>query len=327
MRREKSDQAGDATIVFTRMFELNSQLTQLRDFYYEAALKQKSEKDFVFAPRLIDTPAFFTLDHLQRHLNNPLLMPGWFSLFWQGKSVDCAPAVGNKVVQNATLSILNKSFIQDYLAHGAALVLEAIECLEPDINAMCAAIDAAHNHVLSNAVVFFSQQGGEAYRGHFDTDDALVIQLAGQKKWRLYERVPPRQVEQGNLSAQQLGPVRTELVLNPGDALFVRSCTPHLVQTTGPYSLHMTFDICDHNVPADDALNLAMQAFQQDAAGSYTVPEGVIDKLIAHMQAPGYRQRINELQTARARHQTHARDVGLEPCHAFRTLACARRGA
>lgn len=308
------------------MTELPPQLKLLRDFYYERALTLSAEKNFVYAPRLIDSPAFFTIEHLQRHINNPLMMPGWFSLFWQGKAVDCAPAVGNKVVQNATLSILNKNIIQDYLSHGAALLLEGVECFEPDINAMCGAIDAPHRHVVSNAVVFFSQKGGEAYRGHFDTDDALAVQLDGQKKWRLYPRVAPRLVEQGDLSAAQLGPVEAEIVMNPGDALFVRSGTPHLVETTGAYSLHMTFDICDHNVPADHALNVLMQEFERDATRSYTPPEGVVEKLMQHLQSPSYRARIEEAQSARADacRQVRAMLAGNHVTHLAQLQAAAR---
>src|SRR5687768_12808721 len=121
------------------MSELPCQLRILRDFYYEA-LKQPAETSMVHAPGLIDKPAFFTLEHLQRHLNNPLLMPGWFSLIWQGKSVDCKPAVGRKIIRNSEVSFLNKGAVQDYLSHGASLVLEGIEFLERDINAMCSAI-------------------------------------------------------------------------------------------------------------------------------------------------------------------------------------------
>jgi hypothetical protein len=279
-----------------------------------------------YADRLIDQPAFFTIEHLQRHLNNPLLMPGWFSLFWQGKAIDCTPAVGNKVVQNATLSILNKGIIQEYLSHGAALLLEGVECLEPDINAMCAAIDAPHEHVMSNSVVFFSQRGSEAYRGHFDTDDALVIHLGGQKKWRIYERVPPRLVDQGDLTVEQLGKVQAEIVMNPGDALFIRSCTPHLVETTAPYSLHMTFDICDHNVSAETALNLLTQEFAREATRSYTPPEGVVDKLMQHARSPAYWKQLNELQSTRAEHCKRSRAMLSGNCVTHFTQLMAAEG-
>ena len=53
------------------MSELPQQLRQLADFY-AAAFSAPSDKSYAIAPGLIDQPDFFTLQHLERHLNNPL---------------------------------------------------------------------------------------------------------------------------------------------------------------------------------------------------------------------------------------------------------------
>ena len=117
--------------------ELSPDLRALRDFYYKTAKKLPEGQDFVHAKGLIERPAFFTLEHLKKHLNNPLLMPGWFKLFWQGRVVDCTPAVGHKVIQASEVQFLNKGILEDYLGRGASLVLEGIDLLEPMVNAMC----------------------------------------------------------------------------------------------------------------------------------------------------------------------------------------------
>ena len=288
--------------------ELSPQLRLLRDFYYKTALKRPAETNMVHAPGLIDRPAFFTMEHLQRYLNEPMLMPSWFLLLWQGKRVDCTPAVGNKIIQGNEVPFLNKGIIQEYLSHGAALVLEGIDLLDPVINAMCGAIDAPHASVFSNSVVFFSQKGQEAYRGHIDTDDVLVIHLAGQKKWRIYERLPTRRVNLDELPPEQMGKLQAEIVMNPGDALFLRNGSPHSVETTGAFSLHMSFDICDRTINAETALNLLTQEFDRDASRPYTPIEGVMEKLAQHAQSPAYWKRIEEL---RAKHKENYRNARL----------------
>lgn len=280
------------------MSELPPQLLALRDFYYQTALKLPAEASMAHAPGLITNPSFFTCGHLHRHINNPMLLPGWLSLYWQGKPVDCAPAVGRKRIQKGELAIFNKAILDEYLGRGAAVVLEGIEFLESDINAMCAAIDAPHEHVMSNAVVFFSQRGNEAYRGHFDTDDALIIHLAGRKKWRVYDRLAPRRVNQGDLTPEQMGRLQAEFVMNPGDALYVRNSTPHMVETASDYSLHMTFDICDHSVSPEAALDLLTGQFDRDATRSYSPTRAVVEKLVAHAQSPAFWKKIDELQAA-----------------------------
>ena len=135
-------------------------------------------------------------------------------LYWQGKRVDCTQAVGHKIVQAQPMPFLNKTIIQEYLAHGAAVVLEGIDFLEPAVNALCAEVDAAHPCVMCNAEVFFSQRGQEAYRGHFDLDDVLVIQLEGQKKWKVYEQLPPRRVKLEELTPDEMGTDRKSTRLN-----------------------------------------------------------------------------------------------------------------
>ena len=288
--------------------ELSPQLRQLRDFYYKTALKLPADQDFVRAEKLIDRPAFFTLEHLQAHLNNPLLLPTYFKMYWQGKVVDCNPAVGHKVIQASEAPFLNKGILQEYLANGASMVLEGIDILDPTINAMCGAIDAANECVLSNSVVFFSQaQGGEAYRGHLDTADVLVVQLAGRKKWFVHQRQRPRWIKLNELDAAAMGPVQAEFVMAPGDALFVKSYTPHQVQTADDYSMHMAFDICDRRINADTALHVLLEQYNRDAAPTYTPTAGILEKLVAQAGSRQYQEQLAQLGQAQIENYKRAR--------------------
>lgn len=289
------------------MSELHPQLRQLRDFYYKTALKLPAEQNFVRGERVIDKPSFFTVEHLKQHLNNPLLMPNYLALMYQGRKVDLTPAVGHKVIQAAEVPFLNKGILEDYLNHGASLVLEGIDILQPDINAFCAALDAPHDCVMSNAVGFFSQKGNEAYRGHLDLDDVLVIQLAGRKKWRIFERQAPRRADMFDLPPEKMGKQVAEFEALPGDALYMRSKTPHLVETTGDYSLHLSFDICDRNVTPETALHMLIGEFDRDASPSYTPTAGVLEKLVQHAGSPSYLARVADLQAKQKENYKRAR--------------------
>ncbi|MDB5807731.1 MAG: hypothetical protein JWN73_5053 [Betaproteobacteria bacterium] len=289
------------------MSELSPQLRQLRDFYYKTALKLPAEQHYVRAEKLIDNPSFFTVEHLKQHLNNPMLMPNYLALMYQGKRIDLTPAMGHKVIQAAEVPFLNKGILEDFLSHGASLVLEGVDILQPDINAMCAAIDAPHDCVVSNSVAFFSQKGNEAYRGHLDLDDVLVVHLGGAKKWRIFERQNPRRVEMFDLPPEKMGKQVAEFEMLPGDALYMRSKTPHLVETSGDYSLHMSFDICDRNVTPETALHMLMAEFDGDASPSYTPTSGVMEKLVAHAGSPAYQGKVAELQAKQKENYARAR--------------------
>jgi len=95
--------------------------------------------------------------------------------------------------------------------------------------------------------------------------------------------------------------------MQPGDALYMRSKTPHLVETTGDYSLHMSFDICDRNVTPETALHMLMAEFDRDASPSYTPTPGVLEKLVAHAGSPAYQAKLAELQAQQKENYKRAR--------------------
>jgi hypothetical protein len=290
--------------------DLPPQLRQLRDFYFQAVRSLPPERDFVHAASLIERPAFFTLEHLRTSLNSPLLMPGYIALYWQGKEVDCSKAVASKFIKQGTeIAFLNKGIIEEYLARGASLVLEGLDILDPSINALCAALDSAHDCAFSNSVAFFSQRGNEAYRGHFDTQDVLAVHLAGEKRWVIHERQAPHLHDQNDLPPEKMGRAQAEIVMRPGDALFMRAFVPHQVQTTAEYSLHMSFDVCDRQVPLQAALGLVMEQYGRDATACYAPPADVMQKAMAHASSEAFTRRLAQLQSDHKRSYQYARQL------------------
>jgi ribosomal protein L16 Arg81 hydroxylase len=281
---------------------MHPQLTTLLTFLTETAWKLPEDRDFWHQKGLIGTPAFFTLQDLKAYVNSPMLMPSYFSLIYQGKHVDCKPAIASKVVQRVHIEFLNRGVLEDYLSRGAALVAEGLDIVFPQINEFCAAIDAARPGVLSNPLVFFSQRGTEAYRGHFDADDVLVMHLAGQKKWRLHARQAPRRVEMGELSPEKMGPLRKEITLNPGDALYLKAGTVHHVETTSPYSMHLSVDIADRNLYPEALLEMLLTQYNRASAGTCAPSEKVVAKFIEHASSPEFQQRIADAQREQMLH-------------------------
>jgi hypothetical protein len=275
---------------------MHPQLTALLNFLTGTAWTLPESRDHWHQKGLIGTPEFFTMKDMKAYVNSPMLMPEYFSLIYQGKRVDCSQAIAHKVVQRVHIQFLNRGVIEDYLSRGAALVLEGLDIVFPEINAFCGTIDEARPNVLSNAVVFFSQHGTEAYRGHCDSDDVLAVQLAGQKKWRLHARQPHRRVDLGELSAEKMGPLSKEVIMNPGDVLYLKAGTPHQVETTGPFSLHMSFDIADRNLFPETTLQLLLDQYNRAAASAYAPSEAVVDKLVEHASCAEFKQRVAAAQ-------------------------------
>jgi len=225
--------------------ELTPVQRRIRDFYFKEGLGAPPDVTHVHRPNLVPDQQLFSLEHLRRHLNDPLFDLDYVNLFQAGKPVDLSSAGLYKLVQKRKIRFVDRRVLQQHFERGAACVLEGLDILEPEINALATALDRGRTATFSNATAFFSQRGHEAYRGHVDTDDVLVIHMAGEKRWWFHRRQAPRRVNLADLDAAQMGPVEDEVVMRPGDVLYLRNYTPHRVETLSPCSLHVSFDLCD----------------------------------------------------------------------------------
>lgn len=270
---------------------LPADLKKLFGFYIEQ--RKNPPKDFACAQGLLSLPSFFSVERLQQHLNNPLLSPEWVQLRFKEEFFPLEKEMLWKKVQEKDLRFIDKSRIHDVLARGGSIVLEGLDILEPVINAFLVKVDAAMPCALSNAVAFFSQKNNEAYRGHRDEDDVLVIQISGEKKWRIFAPQQRRYLGNFPLTVAQMGEQIAEIVMRPGDALFVRAGVPHLVETTGDHSLHIAFDLVDRTPGVEDISFSANQLYKQASENPHVPVSQVIDHYTGVLQDPKFLQEMS----------------------------------
>jgi quercetin dioxygenase-like cupin family protein len=281
------------------MTELPPQLRLVRDFFFKQASSLPPERSYLHHPRLIENQTIFRLEDLSKHLNNPFLRLEFLQIVDRGKLVDTQPARCVKIVQRRPIEFVNRRMLQDYLEKGAACLLEGVDILEPQVSQLAAILDRAHSCTFSNAVVFFSQRGNEAYRGHLDTDDVLAIHLAGAKKWRIHARQAPRRSHLVELEESEMGPLETEIVMRPGDALYLRSGTPHRVETVGDYSMHLSFDLCDRGAVIETVFDLLLKHYDRDALRPYGTAREVLEKAATLGHSETFRREFDTLQQQR----------------------------
>lgn len=272
--------------------KLHKDLQALLNFYR----KQRSELPDVYsyATGVINNPSFFTVRDLQHHLNNPLLRPAWVHVKRDGDRVELEKNCFYKTVQGRQLDFMDKELLNSEISRGAAVVLEGIDILDAGVNAFVGQLDESLPCVMANSVVFFSQQGNEAYEGHLDADDVLVLQLAGKKTWHLFKPQQRRYAGIQNLDDQQLGPVMQEITMRPGDALYLRAGVPHRCITAGPFSLHMAFDLVDNTPSTKDIAGEATNQYNHASELPYQPADSIVDRYVSIMQSPEFKQALNE---------------------------------
>ena len=259
-----------ASIVATNSAEsrLHPELAQVLERFREA--RAEPPETLKHWSGVLQRPSFFGVEALQEHLSNPLLLPNWLTLVFRGQIVPLEQAGCYKIVQTKQLHFLDKRVLDQYLAQGASVVLEGLDILDPGINAFVAQLDTGFPCSLANCVAFFSQRGNEAYRGHLDCDDVLVIHLAGEKRWRLFARQAARRVNMNDLTPEQMGKQVAEVTMRPRDVLYVRSAVPHICDTVASHSLHLSFDLCDRTPTLEHQIQAALTRYQQATCRPYT---------------------------------------------------------
>lgn len=269
---------------------LHPELTQLLNFYL--AQRKDPPPVFTHALQVIPSPTFFSVQKLQQYLNNPLLTPDWVHLRSRGQTVPLDSVVQWKLVQSKKLMFMDKDVINTQLQQGAAIVLEGIDIMDADINRFVAKVDEALPCSLANCVAFFSQRDNEAYGGHCDTDDVLVIQLEGEKVWQLYKPQQRRYVNNSPLNNEQLGPVTHEVTMRPGDALYVRAGVPHLVRTPGEYSLHLAFDLCDRIPNIEQITHEANTRYNTACEDTYQPATKMVDRYVNILKSAEFQRSL-----------------------------------
>ena len=272
--------------------KLHKDLQSLLDFF----LKQRQNLPDVFTYKagVINNPSFFTVADLQRHLNNPLLHPDWLYIKQDGVRVQLEKFCFYKTVQNKQLNFIDKDVINNEINKGAAVVLEGIDLLDPVVNEFVTRLDDSLPCVLSNAEIFFSQQDNEAYEGHCDADDVLVVQLAGKKTWNLYAPQQRRYAGIQNLNEQQLGPVMQEINMRPGDALYLRAGVPHRCVTSAPFSMHMSFDLVDSSPQVLDITNEATKHYAHACELPYAPLADVVERYVSILKSDQFQAALVE---------------------------------
>jgi len=144
--------------------------------------------------------------------------------------------------------VLDEKVLQLY-ADGATLVLQGLHRTWP------ALVDLAQN--LSAALAqptqvnaYLTPAGSQGFGTHYDTHDVFVLQVDGRKHWRIHPPVLPDPLERqpwggraDEVSATAEGRPALDVVLAPGDALYLPRGWLHSAQAQESSSLHLTVGI------------------------------------------------------------------------------------
>jgi hypothetical protein len=127
---------------------------------------------------------------------------------------------------------------------GATIVLQGLHLTWTPLARVCRALEAVLGHpVQANA--YYTPRHSQGLGVHHDTHDVLVLQVAGEKRWLVYEPAVELPLREQRYRDEFGGPgqVVEDLVLQPGDTLYLPRGWLHEALTSESDSLHLTIGV------------------------------------------------------------------------------------
>jgi hypothetical protein len=127
---------------------------------------------------------------------------------------------------------------------GATIVLQGLHLTRPTLGAFCRSLEAALGHP-AQANAYYTPRSAQGLPVHHDTHDVFVLQVAGEKRWLVYEPALELPLRNQRYSAELggPGPPVEDRVLRAGDMLYLPRGWLHEALTSDTDSLHLTVGV------------------------------------------------------------------------------------
>jgi ribosomal protein L16 Arg81 hydroxylase len=176
----------------------------------------------------------------------------------------------------------------DAFARGATIVLQALHLHWPAAALYCRDLEKRLGcPVQANA--YHTPASARGFAVHHDTHDVFVLQLAGRKRWRVYEPVLELPLKDQRWSPELGDPGAPihDFTLEAGDTLYLPRGWPHEATTSDDESLHLTVGV--HPQTRLDALRMALDScdddveFRRSMPADGALPDDLLERLAARL--------------------------------------------
>jgi ribosomal protein L16 Arg81 hydroxylase len=167
----------------------------------------------------------------------------------------------------------------ELFADGHTLVLQGLHRVWPALVDFAGQLVTDLGHpVQVNAYVTPRQSQG--FSAHYDTHDVFVLQVAGEKRWRIHQPVLPSPLRDQSWTDHRAAveerageePV-IDTVLRPGDSLYLPRGYLHAAEALGGVTCHLTVGV--HPVTRHDLLSALVDLVGDDEQLRASLPFGV----------------------------------------------------
>lgn len=168
---------------------------------------------------------------------------------------------------NASVNLANESLVDadrvlELFDEGATVVFQGLIHHKRSIGERCSQL-SKELFAKVNANAYLSAAASKGAR-HFDFHDVFMVQLQGTKRWQVNKPLIPHPTEQLAGQNDDVGEQLLDVVLKPGDVLYLPRGFWHECETGDNASLHLT--ISARALDCTDVLRSALEAFESEPA-------------------------------------------------------------
>lgn len=142
------------------------------------------------------------------------------------------------------IGIADVKRISEEYRRGATVALPAIQRTWKPLGLLCDALQQELDHAV-HANVYITPGNAAGFTPHYDIHEVFVLQVAGKKRWSVYEpTVPlPHRGQAFTPQAYSGQPPIAEVDLDPGDLLYLPRGFLHSTATAHGFSAHVTIGV------------------------------------------------------------------------------------
>jgi hypothetical protein len=251
---------GMAETLLDRLLAPVTRATFLAEYHEKAPLCASSGEPHRFASLL-------TLEAVDAFMASADLRHDMLRLVARGDLVEPARYVGPDG------RVLPGAVAQSYL-RGATIILPQLDLSFASVAEHCRALEVDLSAAVQ-ANAYLTPASAQGFDPHYDQHDVFILQIAGSKRWRLYDRSADAAAGAPFVRGASVpGPLSAEHVLSAGDCLYIPRGMVHEATNEGSEpSLHLTLGV--HARSWGDLVLQAVAALvRTDAAFQRALPPG-----------------------------------------------------
>lgn len=175
---------------------------------------------------------------------------------------------------------IDRGAVLHHYQRGATIIFPQMHLSNPRLAELCRALEMTFSARIQTNI-YLTPANSQGFSTHYDDHDVFVMQISGEKRWRLYERPVenPYRGEKFRSAEHKPGHPRDEFVLHAGDCVYIPRGLMHDAESHGETpSLHITVGIlgqswADLMLEAVSEVALRHPAFRRLLPPGYSKPD------------------------------------------------------